>query len=112
LFDRAIKTEVASEKLRMLKALTKSKDIKILKFFLSQVDNENVVKKQDSPSIINSIALNSYGTTLVFDYMDKNWDSLLKKYLFHTKLKKVFNAKFLFKLVKIWKCIVHIIKHG
>lgn len=48
--------------------------------FLDQVDNEEVVKKQDHASMIIRIADNSYGRALAFDYMDKNWDSLLAKY--------------------------------
>lgn len=80
LFQKALKTKNEAEKLRILSALTKSKDLNILKFYLGQTSDDSVVKKQDEASIIRMIASNSYGRQLAFEYMDANWDTLLEKY--------------------------------
>lgn len=79
-FQKTLATQNAAEKLRMLYALTKSKDLNILKFYLSQTSDDSVVKKQDEATIVRLIALNSYGRQLAFEYMDANWDTLLEKY--------------------------------
>lgn len=79
MYEMALKTGSQSEKLRLLKALAMSKDLTILKFYLSQTSNEEIVKKQDEPSIIARIANNPYGQRLILDYLDKNWNSFIEK---------------------------------
>ena len=80
MYELALKTISQSEKLRLLKALAKSKDLTILKFYLSQTSNEQIIKKQDEPSILARIAYNPYGQRLVLDHLDKNWNTFIEKY--------------------------------
>ncbi len=51
----------------------------LISSLLKQSSNESIVKRQDELTVVSDIAANYIGQRLVFDYLDKNWDTLLSK---------------------------------
>lgn len=100
LFNKANGTQNYAEKFRMIRALSKTTNINLLKLYLKSVDlilkfpylsfnilsllsksaDQNVVRNEDETTIIADVADNIYGRRLAFDYVDNNWDQLFKKY--------------------------------
>jgi hypothetical protein len=46
---------------------------------LYKTSDTSVVRNQDETSLIASIAGNSIGSRLAYDYVEENWDSLYEK---------------------------------
>jgi aminopeptidase N len=80
LYEKALKTTDNSEKLRLFRGLASTRNYNLLKFLLSKTSDATVVRTQDETSLIASIASNSVGTKLAYDYLEENWDMLIEKY--------------------------------
>jgi len=46
---------------------------------LYKTSDTSVVRNQDETSLIRTIAGNSIGSKLAYDYLEENWDSLYDK---------------------------------
>ncbi|CAF0920546.1 unnamed protein product [Brachionus calyciflorus] len=80
LYEKAISTIDNLEKLRLFKGLASSKDPSLLSFLLKKSRDLNVIRLQDSTSIISYVASNSFGKRLAFDYLVENWNELVERY--------------------------------
>ncbi len=49
---------------------------------LKMSSNEEMVKKQDEIVILINVASNPSGSELVFDYLERNWDSIFQRCVF------------------------------
>ncbi|CAF0711353.1 unnamed protein product [Brachionus calyciflorus] len=80
LYQRTISTTDNSEKLRMFRGLASSRDPLLLSFLLKQSSDPNVIRLQDSTSLISYVAFNTYGRRLTYDYLEENWNELVQKF--------------------------------
>lgn len=79
-FERFRKEQVATEKRKLMYALTSSRNPQILKSFLQDSLDPKKIRSQDSVSVINSIAHNPEGRLLAWEFVQKNYDLLFKRY--------------------------------
>lgn len=70
----------SSYKSKILYALTSSKDPDKLARLIDLGMEGEVIRTQDLPSVIVSIAQNPAGQTLAWNFVRKNWEQLLKKF--------------------------------
>ena len=47
---------------------------------MEKSNDENLIKKQDQPNIVKSVAKNLHGKNIAINYLDKNWDQFIKKF--------------------------------
>ena len=64
----------------MLRSLTASSNVNLLKQLLDQTSNPDILRSQDETTIIGDISANIVGRELVFDFIDSKWDYLSKKF--------------------------------
>lgn len=52
--------------------------------FCSYLDKllDNSIRIQDADRVFESVANNDFGTSIAFDFLRKNWNELLEKYVF------------------------------
>lgn len=80
LFEKAKVEQSAAEQIRMFRALAQTKEYCLLKYFLQQSGNEQVIKKQDQTTVIAAVSSNQAGKILAWDYFVENWDMLVERF--------------------------------
>ncbi|XP_070567834.1 aminopeptidase N-like [Ptychodera flava] len=73
-------TQVSSEKLLLMNAMTCSKEPWILSRYLKLCLQSDEIRRQDATSVIGDIAANIVGESLAWDYFRANWDYFFATY--------------------------------
>ncbi|XP_040569866.1 aminopeptidase N isoform X2 [Lepeophtheirus salmonis] len=81
LWRQYLQSDVASDKVIMLSALSCTKEIWLLNRYLQRaIDPKSGIRKQDGNGIISSIARKTIGRDLAFDFIRQNWDKIANYY--------------------------------
>ncbi|XP_034083036.1 aminopeptidase Ey [Gymnodraco acuticeps] len=71
---------VASEASKLMSALACTSDVSLLKRYLSYTLNSTMIRKQDATSVITSVASNSVGQVLAWDFVREHWEYMFTQY--------------------------------
>merc|ERR1711962_1986842 len=78
-WKRYTESTVASEKSTLLSSLGCTKEVWLLNRYLNMSLTEGSgVRKQDGSGVIGSVARNTVGRYLAFDFIRDNWDTITK----------------------------------
>nr|XP_060635604.1 glutamyl aminopeptidase [Anolis sagrei ordinatus] len=80
MFEKYLNTPLAQEKEKLLYGLASVKNIALLDRFLKCIYNTTLIKSQDVFNVLRYISLNSYGKTMVWDWVRLNWEYLVSRY--------------------------------
>uniref|UniRef100_A0A803TTY1 Aminopeptidase n=1 Tax=Anolis carolinensis TaxID=28377 RepID=A0A803TTY1_ANOCA len=80
MFEKYQTTALAQEKEKLLYGLASVKNITLLDRFLKCIYNTTLIKSQDVFNVLRYISLNSYGKTMVWDWVRLNWEYLVSRY--------------------------------
>ncbi|XP_064646003.1 aminopeptidase N-like isoform X2 [Lineus longissimus] len=73
-------SNVATEKAKLLSALSCSKEPWILNRYLNRSLDENEIRKQDAVTVINYVARNTIGEPLAWDFIRARWDMIMDRF--------------------------------
>ncbi|XP_062596000.1 aminopeptidase N-like [Saccostrea cucullata] len=73
-------SNLASEKSRLMVALSCSKEVWILSRYLKYSLTPSEIRKQDATDVISYISKNEIGRGLAWDFVREHWNQLLKEY--------------------------------
>jgi puromycin-sensitive aminopeptidase len=73
------KETLHEEKNRLLRAMTRFRDGKILKLSLKYALSKDV-RNQDAPMLISGVLTNAYGREIAWKFLKSNWKEILKRY--------------------------------
>lgn len=73
-------TNYPSEQRKLMFSLTESADPKILRKYLDSSLDDDVIRSQDTCSVIEHIAGNPIGTKMTYKFVKRNWKLLYKRY--------------------------------
>ncbi|XP_014675061.1 PREDICTED: aminopeptidase N-like [Priapulus caudatus] len=79
-WDQYIRSNVASEKLKLLSAMSCSRDIWILQRYLDRALEEKDIRRQDAGTVIGYIAQNPVGRYLAWDFIRAKWDTVYERF--------------------------------
>ncbi|CAB4066589.1 ANPEP [Lepeophtheirus salmonis] len=95
LWRQYLQSDVASDKVIMLSALSCTKEIWLLNRYLQRaIDPKSGIRKQDGNGIISSIARKTIGRDLAFDFIRQNWDKIANYYSQLLQFKKSHEHEF------------------
>ncbi|KAH0615925.1 hypothetical protein JD844_026568 [Phrynosoma platyrhinos] len=77
MFEKYQNTALAQEKEKLLYGLASVKNITLLDRFLKCIYNTTLIKSQDVFTVLRYISFNSYGKTMVWDWVRLNWEYLV-----------------------------------
>lgn len=80
MFKRYQTTNYPSEQRKLMFSLTESADPKILRKYLDSSLDDDVIRSQDTCSVIEHIAGNPVGTKMTYKFVKRNWKLLYKRY--------------------------------
>merc|ERR1719361_3223111 len=80
MYDKYMKSQFPSEKKKLMISLTGSSNVTTLQQYLEKTLDDDVIKSQDTCSVIESIAGNHKGRKLALAFVKKHWDVLFKRY--------------------------------
>ncbi|KAI4459362.1 protease m1 zinc metalloprotease [Holotrichia oblita] len=80
LYDIFVQENDASEKLKLMHALTHSNDQTLLERLIDIAKTEDVVRGQDYFTLMQYIADNPVGTSIVWDYVREHWQDLVNRF--------------------------------
>ncbi|XP_007425882.1 glutamyl aminopeptidase [Python bivittatus] len=80
MFQKYQNTTLAQEKEKLLYGLASVKNITLLNRFLNCIKNTSLIRSQDVFTVLRYISFNSYGKTMVWDWVRLNWEYLVKRY--------------------------------
>ncbi|KAF1387135.1 hypothetical protein PFLUV_G00102120 [Perca fluviatilis] len=71
---------VASEASKLMSALACTNNTQLLERYLSYTLNSTMIRKQDATSVITSVASNSLGQSLAWDFVREQWEYMFTQY--------------------------------
>lgn len=81
IFALFVAEQDATEKLKLMSALTSVKNIDNLDKLIKLAATETqIIKGQDYFTVLQNIAANRYGEDLVWNYVRENWDKLVERF--------------------------------
>jgi len=80
MYEKFESSQFPSEQRKLMFSLTETSDPKILKQYLEATLDEEVIRSQDTCSVIEHIAGNPVGTKMAMKFVKKNWKILYKRY--------------------------------
>nr|XP_005019903.3 glutamyl aminopeptidase [Anas platyrhynchos] len=73
-------TSLAQEKEKMLYGLASVRNISLLDRYIKYVYDTNFIKRQDVFTVLRYISYNTYGKTMVWDWIRLNWEYLVDRF--------------------------------
>jgi len=80
MFKKYNTSQYPSEQRKLMFSLTESSDPKILRKYLDMSLDDDVIRSQDTCSVIEHIAGNPKGTKMAYKFVKRNWKILYKRY--------------------------------
>ncbi|XP_061441376.1 glutamyl aminopeptidase isoform X2 [Rhineura floridana] len=80
MFQKYQNTTLAQEKEKLLYGLASVKNVTLLDRFLRHIKDTNLIRSQDVFTVLRYISYNSYGKTMVWDWVRLNWEYLVSRY--------------------------------
>ena len=85
MFQRYLEESNAQEKRKLLYGLAAIKEPWVLQRFINLANNETLIRSQDYFTALAYISRNPTGNTLVWNYIQANWTSLVKRFGLHSR---------------------------
>ncbi|XP_010007436.1 PREDICTED: glutamyl aminopeptidase [Nestor notabilis] len=80
MFEKYQETSLAQEKEKLLYGLASVKNITLLDRYLKYIYNTSLIKSQDVFTVLRYISYNTYGKTMVWDWIRLNWEYLVDRF--------------------------------
>ncbi|GJQ82073.1 hypothetical protein Trydic_g6945 [Trypoxylus dichotomus] len=80
MYDIFVKETDAAEKLKLMHGLTFASDPTLLSRLIDIAETGDVVRSQDYFTLMQYIAANPIGTSIVWDYVRENWEQLVDRF--------------------------------
>ncbi|KAJ8317988.1 hypothetical protein KUTeg_003079 [Tegillarca granosa] len=79
MMKRYISATVPQEKIKLLYGMAQTKNIQLLHRYVDYAKNESLIRSQDFFSVLQYIAGNPVGTSIVWNWIRSNWDYLISR---------------------------------
>ncbi|KRT86161.1 Peptidase, partial [Oryctes borbonicus] len=80
MYDIFVKESDAAEKLKLMHGLTFSNDPALLTRLIEIAETEEIIRGQDYFTLLQYIAANPIGTSIVWDYVREHWEQLVDRF--------------------------------
>lgn len=80
MFNKAVDPNQNVDKLRIFNGLASTQNYNLLKFLITKISDPAIIRSQDMMGLLATVASNSVGRKLIYDYLEENWNELYSEY--------------------------------